>query len=332
MAKMRKAQTGMAHAIRVHRHGGPQVLSWESVEIAAPGAGAVRVRHTAIGVNFSDVYLRTGLYPHALPSGVGGEAAGIVEAVGPRVKGLRAGDRVVYMFPAPGAYSELRVLPAAALIRIPKGVSDEHAAAVLLKGLTAWYLVRETHRVRRGDTVLVQAASGGVGLILCQWARALGARVIGVVGSAEKVSLARRHGCHQVVVGTEELGKRVQRLKGRGVDVVYDGTGRDTLFASLDCLRPRGLMVSFGSSSGLVPAFAPSELVKRGSLYFTRPGGGDYLADSAARRQGARALFRLVKQRKIRVHIGQRYALADAARAHADLEARRTVGSTVLLP
>jgi NADPH2:quinone reductase len=323
----------MPNAIRVHRHGGPEVLSWECVDTGTPGTGEVLVRHTAIGVNFSDVYLRTGLYPHALPSGVGREAAGVVEAVGSKVKGLRAGDHVAYMFPVPGAYSELRVLPAAALLKIPKGVSDEQAAAVLLKGLTAWYLLCETHKVRRGETVLIQAASGGVGLILSQWARALGAKVVGVVGSAEKVALAKKHGCQQVIVGIDDLATRVKRLnKGRGVDVVYDGTGKDTLFASLDCLRPRGLMVSFGNSSGVVPPFAPMELVRRGSLYFTRPGGGDYLADAAARKKGVRALFGFMKKNRIRAHIGQRYPLAEAARAHADLEARRTVGSTVLLP
>jgi NADPH2:quinone reductase len=323
----------MPNAIRVHQHGGPEALSWEAVEVAAPGAGEVLVRHTAIGVNFSDVYLRTGLYPRPLPSGVGGEAAGVVETVGKKVKGLRAGDRVVYMFPVPGAYSEQRVMPAAALLKVPKGVSDEQAAAVLLKGLTTWYLLRETYRVKRGDTVLIQAASGGVGLIASQWARALGAKVIGVVGSAEKVALAKKHGCHHVIVGFEELGMKVKQLnKGRGVDVVYDGTGKDTLFASLDSLRPRGLMVSFGNSSGLVPAFSPMELAKRGSLYFTRAGGGDYLADAKARQKGVRELFGLMKKKKIRAHIGQRYPLADAGRAQADLEGRRTVGSTILLP
>jgi NADPH2:quinone reductase len=321
------------HAIRVHQHGGPEALAWETVEAGLPGVGEVLVRHTAIGVNFSDVYLRTGLYPHPLPSGVGGEAAGVVEAVGKKVKGLKVGDHVVYIFPAPGAYAEVRVMPAAVLLKIPKGVSDEQAAAVLLKGLTAWYLLRETYRVKKGDVVLIQAASGGVGLIASQWARALGAKVIGVVGSTEKAALARKHGCHHVIVGFEDLPARVRKLnKGAGVDVVYDGTGKDTLFASLDSLRPRGLMVSFGNSSGVVPAFSPMELLKRGSLYFTRAGGGDYLADAKSRQRGVRELFALMKKRKIRAHVGQRYPLAEAARAHADLEARRTVGSTVLVP
>lgn len=323
----------MPKAFRIHRHGGPEVLSWEDVEVADPGPGEVRLRHTAIGLNFSDVYLRTGLYPRPLPSGVGSEAAGVIEAVGKKVKGLKVGDHVVYTFPVPGAYSEQRVLPAAALLKVPRGVSDEQAAAVLLKGLTAWYLLRETFKVHKGDRVLIQAASGGVGLIACQWARALGAKVFGVVGSEEKVALARKHGCHHVFVGFEALGARVRKLnRGEGVDVVYDGTGRDTLFASLDSLRTRGVMVSFGNSSGVVEPFSPMELARRGSLYFTRAGGADYLADAEARKRGVRALFRLVKSGKIRVHLGQRYPLAEAARAHADLEARRTVGSSVLVP
>ena len=323
----------MSKAIRVHQHGGPEVLRWEELETGTPGIGEVLIRHTAIGLNFSDVYLRTGLYPRPLPSGVGGEAAGVITSVGKKVKGLKVGDHVVYMFPVPGAYSEQRVMPAAALLKIPKGVSDEQAAAVLLKGLTSWYLLRETYRVKRGDTVLIQAASGGMGLIACQWARALGAKVIGVVGSTEKAVLAARHGCNHVLIGFDDLGARVKKLnKGKGVDVVYDGTGKDTLYASLDSLRPRGLMVSFGNASGPVPPFAPMELARRGSLYFTRAGGGDYLADAKARQRGVRELFTLMKKKKLRVHIGQRYPLADAALAQADLEARRTIGSTVLVP
>jgi NADPH:quinone reductase len=323
----------MSKAIRIHQHGGPEVLQWEDVDAGTPGVGEVLLRHTAIGLNFSDVYLRTGQFPRALPSGMGGEGAGIVTATGPRVKGLRVGDRVVYMFPVPGAYCEQRVMPAAALLKVPKGVSDEQAAAVLLKGLTSWYLLRETYRVKRGDSVLIQAASGGMGLILCQWARALGARVMGVVGSNAKAALAARHGCHHVLVGIEDLGARVRKInKGSGVDVVYDGTGLDTFYASLDSLRARGLMVSFGNASGPVPPFAPAELAKRGSLYLTRAGGADYLADADARRRGVRELFALMKKKKLRVHIGQRYPLVDAAQAQADLEARRTIGSTVLVP
>ena len=323
----------MPKAIRLYQHGGPEVLKWEEVEVAAPGVGEVVVRHTAVGLNFSDVYLRTGLYPRPLPCGVGSEAAGVIETVGKKVKGFKVGDHVVYVFPVPGAYSEMRVMPAAALLKIPAGVSDEQAAAVLLKGLTTWYLLRETYKVARGDVVLIQAASGGVGLIASQWARALGAKVIGVVGSVEKAALAKKHGCHHVIVGFEDLAVKVKQLnKGAGVDVVYDGTGKDTLFASLDSLRPRGMMVSFGNSSGPVAPFSPMELAKRGSLYFTRAGGGDYLADAKARQKGARELFGLIKKKKVKVHIGQRYHLADTARAQADLEARRTTGSTVLVP
>jgi NADPH:quinone reductase len=323
----------MSKAMRVHQHGGPEALRWEDVEVGTPGVGEVLIRHTAVGLNYSDVYLRTGLYPRPLPSGIGGEAAGVVTALGQKVKGLKVGDHVVYSFPVPGAYCEQRVMPVAALLKIPKGVSDEQAAAVLLKGLTSWYLLRETYKLKRGDTVLIQAASGGMGLIACQWARALGAKVIGVVGSTEKAALAAKHGCNHVLIGFDDLGARVKKLnKGKGVDVVYDGTGKDTLYASLDSLRPRGLMVSFGNASGPVPAFAPMELAKRGSLYFTRAGGGDYLADAKARQRGVRELFALMKKKKLRVHIGQRYPLVDAARAQADLEARRTIGSTVLVP
>lgn len=323
----------MSKAIRIHEHGGPEKLRWEEVEVGAPGPEEVLVRHTAIGVNFSDVYLRTGLYPRPLPSGIGTEAAGVVAAVGKKVKGLKPGDHVVYMFPVPGAYSEQRVLPAGALVKVPAGVKDEQAAALLLKGLTTWYLLRETYKVKKGDTILILAAAGGVGLIMSQWARALGAKVIGQVSSEEKARLAKKAGCHHVLVGLEDLGARVKKLnKGKGVDVVYDGVGKDSFLGSLDSLRPRGLMVSFGNSSGPVAPFAAMELAKRGSLYLTRAGGGDYLADPKARKKGVAELFGLVKKKKIKAHIGQRHALADAAKAHSDLEARRTVGSTVLIP
>jgi NADPH2:quinone reductase len=327
------AMARMAMAIRLSERGGPEVLKWEALEIAAPGANEVLLRHSAVGVNFADVYLRTGLYPHPLPSGIGSEAAGVVEAVGRKVRGFRPGDHVVYSFPTPGAYAELRVVPAERLLKIPAGVTDEQAAAVLLKGLTSWFLLRQTHRVKRGEVLLVQAAAGGVGLILSQWARALGARVIGTVGSNDKAKLARRNGCHQVLVGYDDLPARVRKLnRGQGVDVVYDGVGKDTLFASLDCLRPRGLLVGYGNASGAAAPFSPLELARRGSLYITRAASGDYLGDVASRRAGARALFTLIKHRLIRVHIGQRYALAQAAQAQRDLEARRTVGSTVLIP
>ena len=323
----------MPKAIRLSERGGPEVLKWEDVDVGAPAAHEALVRHTAIGVNFADVYLRTGLYPHPLPSGIGSEAAGVVEAVGRKVRGIKLGERVVYSSPAPGAYAEQRVLPADALLKIPAGVSDEQAAAVLLKGLTSWFLLRQTHKVKRGDVVLIQAAAGGVGLILSQWARSLGAKVIGVVSTEEKAKLARRNGCNQVLVGYHDLPARVRKLnRGQGVDVSYDGVGKDTLFASLDSLRPRGIMVSFGNASGAAPPFSPLELAKRGSLYFTRAGAGDYLGNAEARRAGARALFALIKRKVIRVHIGQRYPLAQAAQAQRDLESRRTIGSTVLIP
>ncbi|MFT3905601.1 MAG: quinone oxidoreductase [Steroidobacteraceae bacterium] len=323
----------MSKAIRLHEHGGADKLVWEDVEVPAPGPEEALVRHTAIGLNFSDVYLRTGLYPRPLPSGVGTEAAGVVEAVGKKVKGLKKGDRVVYMFPVPGAYAEQRVLPSGALVKIPAGVKDDAAAALLLKGLTTWYLLRETYKVKKGDTILILAAAGGVGLIMSQWARALGAKVIGQVSSEAKARLAKKAGCHQVLVGLDNLGERVKKLnKGKGVDVVYDGVGKDSFLASLDSLRPRGLMVSFGNASGPVGAITPLELAKRGSLYLTRAGGGDYLADPAARKKGVAELFNLIKKKKIKAHIGQRYALADAAKAQSDLEARATVGSTILVP
>ena len=323
----------MAKAIRMSERGGPEVLKWEDVEVGAAGANEVLVRHTAIGVNFADVYLRTGLYPQPLPSGVGSEAAGVVESTGRDVRGIKPGDRVVYTSPAPGAYAERRVLPAGALLKIPPGVSDEQAAAVLLKGLTTWFLLRQTCKVKRGDVVLIPAAAGGVGLIMSQWTRSLGAKVIGVVSTDDKARLAKRSGCSHVLVGYDDMAARVRKLnRGRGVDVIYDGVGKDTLFASLDSLRPRGMMVSFGNASGAAPPFSPMELAKRGSLYFTRTGAGDYLAKAEARRAGARELFGLIKRKVVRVHIGQRYPLAAAAQAQRDLESRRTIGSTILVP
>lgn len=323
----------MPKAFRIYEHGGPEVLKWEEVELPALGAREVRVRHTAVGLNFSDVYLRTGLYARPLPTGVGSEAAGVVEQVGRGVRGLKRGDRVAYYWGATlGAYATERVLPAEALLKLPVGVSDEQAAAAMLKGLTAWYLLRETHRLRRGEAILVPAAAGGVGLILCQWARNLGARVIGAVGEQSKAALAKRHGCHEVLIGYHDLATRARALnRGKGVDVVYDGVGRDTFIASLDALRPRGLMVSFGNASGAVEPFTARDLQRRGSLFVTRPTAADYL-DSAARVRGARELFALLKRGAIRLHIGQRHALADAAQAQRELESRRTIGSTVLAP
>jgi NADPH2:quinone reductase len=324
----------MPHAIRIHAHGGPEVLHWETVPAAAPGPGEVLIRQTAIGLNLIDVYERTGLYPGELPSGLGREGAGVVEALGARVRGLHAGDRVAYFSNQPGAYAQERVVPADRVVRVPDGVSDRLAAAAILKGLTAWFLVRRAHRIVRGDTMVVHAAAGGVGLILAQWASHLGARVIGVVGSDSKVEVARAHGCREVLVlGRDDLATRVRELTGgAGARIVYDSVGKDTFFASLDCLRPLGLMVSFGNASGPVPPVAPLELMKRGSLFLTRPTLFHYTARRTDLDRGARELFQVIGSGAVRIEIGQCYALQDAAQAHRDLEARRTIGSTVLIP
>lgn len=324
----------MPHAIRIHGYGGPEALRWDTVPAVVPGPGEVLIRQTAIGLNFVDVYERTGLYPGALPSGLGREGAGVVEALGPRVRGLKSGDRVAYVSSQPGAYAQERVMSADRVVKVPDGVSDRLAAAAILKGLTAWCLVRRTHRVARGDAVVVHAAAGGVGLLLAQWASSLGARVIGVVGSDAKAEVARTHGCqHVLVLGRDDLPARVRELTdGEGARVVYDSVGKDTFFASLDCLRPLGLMVSFGNASGPVSPIAPLELMKRGSLFLTRPTLFHYIARRAELERGARELFRVIGGGAVRVEIGQCYALQDAAQAHRDLEARRTIGSTVLIP
>ncbi len=324
----------MSKAIRIHEAGGPDVLRYEDFDPGAPGEGEVQLRHTAVGLNYIDVYDRSGLYPMPLPGGLGREAAGVVTAVGRKVKGLRKGDRVAYVHTVPGSYSELRNVPAARLVKLPRAISDEQAAALMLKGLTAQYLLRRTYRVKRGDWILVHAAVGGVGLILCQWARALGAKVIGVVGSDAKAALARKNGCHHVLVmGRDPILENVRRLtKGAGVAVVYDSVGKDTFMESLDCLRPLGMMVSYGNASGPPPAISPLELSKRGSLFLTRPSLFAYVADRKDLESAARELFRIVASGKVKLRIGQRYPLADAAQAHRDLEARRTTGSTVLVP
>ena len=324
----------MPHAIRIHAHGGPEVLQWEAVATSEPGPGEVLIRQTAIGLNFIDVYERTGLYPGELPAGLGREGAGVVEAVGPRVKGVAVGDRVAYASQQPGAYAQERLIAADRVVKIPDGVSDRLAAAAMLKGLTAHFLLRRTHRVRKGDAVVVHAAAGGVGLIAVQWARALGAQVIGVVGSDAKAELAREHGCHYtLVLGRDDLAARVRELTGGlGAHVVYDSIGKDTFFASLDCLRPLGLMVSYGNASGPVPPVAPLELARRGSLFLTRPTLFHYIARRADLDRAARELFDAMGRGVVRIEIGQSYALQDVAQAHRDLEARRTVGSTVLIP
>ena len=324
----------MPRAIRIHEAGGPDVLHLEDVEVPPPEADEVQIRHAAIGLNFIDVYDRSGLYPQAMPAGLGREGAGVVMALGRKVRGLRVGDRVAYVHAVPGSYAELRNVPAARVVRIPKGVSHEQAAVLMLKGMTACYLLRHTYRVKRGEVIVVHAAAGGVGSLLAQWGRALGAVVIGVVGDEKKIRLARGNGCRHVLVrGKEPIAERVKALsKGAGAHVVYDGVGKDTFIESLDCLRKRGLLVSYGNSSGAVPPFSPAELVKRGSLYVTRPTLFDYTADRADLDRIARETFAAVRNKWIRVRINQRYELADAAQAHRDLEARRTTGASVIIP
>ncbi len=322
-----------AKVVRLLRYGGPEALVFDSIEPEPPGPAEIQIRHTAIGLNYIDVYDRTGLYPMPLPGVLGREAAGVVAALGSKVRGFRVGDRVAYVH-SPGAYCEVRNVPAARVVKVPSAISDSEAAALMLKGLTAHYLLRRTYRVRRGDPILVHAAAGGVGLILCQWARFLGARVIGVVGSDAKADLARKNGCRHVLVsGRDLLVSGVKQLtKGEGVAVVYDSVGKDTFMESLDCLRPLGMMVSYGNASGPPPAVSPLELSRRGSLFLTRPTLFSYVATREALTAAARELFAVVKSRKVRIRIGQTYPLAEVAQAHRDLEARRTTGSTVLLP
>jgi len=324
----------MSHAIRLHSFGGPEVLRLEDVRVAAPGKGEVRIRQSAVGLNFIDVYGRTGLYPMPLPAGLGMEAAGVIVATGPGVKDLKEGDRVAYVHSVPGAYADDRVLPADRVVRVPDGVDDRQAAAAMLKGLTAWYLLRRTYRVRKGDPVVIHAAAGGVGLIAVQWARALGAEVIAVTGSGEKAEIARQHGAHHtILLHRADLAARVREITaGRGVPVVYDSIGKDTFFVSLDCLRPLGLMVTYGNASGPVPPFSPLELSKRGSLYLTRPTLFSYIARRADLVRGAAELFGVIASGAVEIRNQQTYALGDVAIAHRELEARRTTGSTVLIP
>jgi NADPH2:quinone reductase len=321
-------------AIRFHEHGGPEVLRFETVELPEPAAGEARIRHSAIGINFIDTYHRSGLYPVQLPSGLGSEAAGVVEAVGPGVTEVAPGDRVVYTGRPADAYSEARNFPAARLVAIPQGVTDEQAAAVLLKGLTAWYLLRRSYRVQPGDPIVIYAAAGGVGSLATQWARLIGATVIGIVGTEEKAERARELGCNHVILsGAADPAGRVRELTGgAGVAAVYDSVGRDTFFQSLDMLRPHGVMVSFGNSSGNVEPFAPQELARRHSLYVTRPILFDFVDTRERLLDAARELFDLVSSGKLEIPINQRYALQDAAQAHRDLAARKTTGSSILLP
>ncbi|MBM3372635.1 MAG: quinone oxidoreductase [Betaproteobacteria bacterium] len=323
----------MPHAIRIHQNGGPEQLRWEEVAVAEPGPGEVRVRNTAIGLNFIDTYHRSGLYPMPLPLTLGSEGAGVVEAVGPKVKEFKVGDRVAYAQPI-GAYAEVLIRPVARLVKIPAGIKDETAAAMMLKGMTAWYLCRRTYRVKKGDTIVVHAAAGGVGQILCQWAKHLGATVIGTVGSDEKVALAKKVGCrHVVVMSREKLSERVKAItKGKGVPVVYDGVGKDTFTESLDCLAPLGLMASFGNASGAVPPVNIGILAQKGSLFLTRPTLVNYTSKREDLLTSARELFAVVKKGAVKITVNQRYPLREAAQAHRDLESRKTTGSTVLLP
>jgi len=323
-----------AKAIRISAHGGPEVMEYVDVEVAAPGPGEVLVRQHAIGLNFTDVYARTGLYPMPLPGILGKEGAGVVEALGAGVTHLAVGDRVAYAGGPNGAYATLRVMPAEVLVRLPDAIGFETAAAMMLQGLTVQYLLRQTWRVQAGDTILFHAAAGGVGLIACQWARALGVRLIGTVGSKEKGALALAHGAaHVIHYHDEDIVARVREITGgEGVPVVYDSVGKDTFFASLDCLRRRGMMVSFGNASGAVEPFAPSELSRRGSLFLTRPTLFDYAATRPELEAMSAELFEMVASGKIEVEVRQRFALAQAADAHRALESRGTTGSTILLP
>jgi NADPH2:quinone reductase len=323
-----------AKAIRLTHTGGPEVLDYVDVEVGDPGPGEARVRNHAIGVNFIDIYFRSGLYPLDLPSGLGQEAAGVVEAVGEGVTHVRPGDRVAYAARPNGAYSQVRVMPADVLVRLPDDISFETGAAMLLQGMTVQYLLKQTYAVQPGDTILFHAAAGGVGLIACQWARALGVNLIGTVGSNEKAALARQHGAAHVINYNEEdvVQCVLEITNGEKVPVVYDSVGKDTFTRSLDCLRPRGLMVSFGNASGPVPPVSLNELSARGSLYVTRPTLQSYAATRAQRETMAADLFQMVSSGRIGVDIHQRFPLADAARAHIALEGRRTTGKTILLP
>lgn len=323
----------MAHAIRITEFGGTDKLRWEEVAVGEPGPGQVRVRNTAVGLNFIDTYHRTGLYPNQLPLTLGMEGAGVVEKVGPKVKDFKVGDRVAYANPI-GAYADVLLRPTERLVKIPAGVDDKVAASVMLKGMTAWYLCKRTYKVKKGDTIVVHAAAGGVGQILCQWAKALGATVIGTVGSDAKAVIAKKCGCkHVIVIPREDLVARVKAItKGKGVPVVYDGIGKDTWDASLDCLAPRGMMVSFGNASGPVTQINPGILAAKGSLFLTRPTLFHYVASRSELLAAARDLFSMIKSKKVKISVNQTYPLRDAARAQADLESRKTTGSTVLIP
>ncbi|HTS52495.1 MAG TPA: quinone oxidoreductase [Burkholderiales bacterium] len=324
----------MAKAIRIHQHGGPEVLQYEDVTVGDPGPGQARLRQTAIGLNFIDTYHRSGLYQLQMPTGIGTEGAGVVEAVGSGVAWVKAGDRVAYAGGPPGAYAEVRLVPADRLVKVPQGISDQTAAAMMLKGLTTQYLIRSTYRVQAGQTVLFHAAAGGVGLIACQWLKALGVTVIGTVGSEDKAKLAKAHGCdHAIIYTKENFVERVSQItEGKKLPVVYDSVGKDTFMGSLDCLQPRGMLVVFGNGSGPVAAFDLNLLAAKGSLYVTRPSLVTYSAKREDLEAMAAELFDVVKSGKVKIEVNQTYALKDAAQAHRDLQGRKTTGSTVLLP
>lgn len=323
----------MTHAIRFHKAGGPEVLVWEQVEVGKPGPGEARIRHTAVGLNFVDIYNRSGLYPVQLPSGLGAEGAGVVEEIGPGVTDLKPGDRVAYGSSPLGAYAEARLIPADRLLKLPDSIDDKTAAAMMLKGLTTQYLIRQTYRVKAGDTILLHAAAGGVGLLLGQWAKHLGATVIGTVGSEEKAKLAQAHGsAHTILYNKEDFVARVKEITdGKMVPVVYDSVGKDTFLKSLDCLAPYGLVALFGQSSGNVEPLNLGLLAQKGSLYVTRPTLQTYGAKRESLVAMAKELFEVVGSGAVKIEVNQTYPLKDAAKAHIDLAARKTTGSTVLL-
>jgi NADPH2:quinone reductase len=325
----------MAHAIRFSQPGGPEVLRWEEVNVGEPGPGMARLRHVAVGLNFADTYFRTGFYPVPLPNGMGVEAAGIVEAVGEGVTNVAAGDRVTYtgFINTLGAYSTERIIPAAPLIKLPDAIACETAAAMTMRGLTSAYLMRRIWPLKVGDTILFHAAAGGVGLIVCQWAKLLGLNVIGTVSTESKAAVARAHGCdHTILYGQEDVAKRVREItNGAGVSVVYDSVGRNTFAASLDSLKRRGLLVCVGTASGPFPPIDATQLALKGSVYVTRPALADYIADPAEKSALAKEIFDHVAAGRIKIEINQRYRLQDAAQAHRDLEARRTTGSSIFV-
>lgn len=324
----------MTHAIQIHETGGPDVMKWEEVTIGDPSAGQIRVKHTAVGLNFIDTYHRSGLYPLELPSGIGMEGAGVVEAVGDGVLDLAVGDRVAYASPPVGSYAEARLMPADRVVKITGNVDDKTAAAMMLQGMTVEYLLQRTYKVKPGQTVLYHAAAGGVGLIFCQWAKHIGATVIGTVGSDEKAELAKAHGCaHTINYNTENFAERVRDLTdGQGVPVVYDGVGQSTFEGSLDCLQPFGLMVSFGQSSGPIAPFNSGILAAKGSLFFTRPTLMTYTAKREDLVQSAKDLFDVVGSGAVKINVNHEFALKDAVAAHKALEGRQTTGSVVLVP